>query len=551
MSRTAIYARKSTESDDRQVQSLDAQLHWALTRCAELGLRDPLVIKEAKSAKTPGRPEFERLMGLVQSGEVDTIVAWKADRLSRNARDAGTVLWALESRHIKRIVTSDREYTADADIAFVLGIELGLSAKYSKDLSKNVSRGIAEKLRRGEWSWKAPLGYKNVRENADHSMIAVDEEMAAYVRRMFALVASGNYSVGRLTKLARDDWKLRVPVGRSKTEKKPLGRSGIHNILKNVFYVGAMPVKGEVYQGSHEPLVSKGQFDLVQAALAGRRLTSERPQRQLFKLSALMTCGSCGRLMSGFVKTKPSGRQYVYYVCSKHLQGECSQPLVAEAKLSPELYRILSRITLSPAEYAAALEIARQVEAADMSALDRLIGQATAASSDAESRNARLLDLLLADKISQSEFDRKHRELEGARVEQTLSASTARLAHKEKFELLEAFLKSLVDAAEKFTHSTDAERRDFFHSLGFELTAKGEKVLVRCGKPASILMNRGERPRWWSLADRLGTALRAIQSKEQYPVPYPIQFSIHIGPPPSSTWKRRKPDRVQHRTRQD
>ena len=62
MSRTAIYARKSTESDDRQVQSLDAQLHWALTRCAELGLRDPLVIKEAKSAKTPGRPEFERLM---------------------------------------------------------------------------------------------------------------------------------------------------------------------------------------------------------------------------------------------------------------------------------------------------------------------------------------------------------------------------------------------------------------------------------------------------------------------------------------------------------
>jgi hypothetical protein len=39
MSRTAIYARKSTESDDRQVQSLDAQLHWALTRCAELGPR--------------------------------------------------------------------------------------------------------------------------------------------------------------------------------------------------------------------------------------------------------------------------------------------------------------------------------------------------------------------------------------------------------------------------------------------------------------------------------------------------------------------------------
>jgi DNA invertase Pin-like site-specific DNA recombinase len=533
MSRTAIYARKSTESDDRQVQSLDAQLHWALTRCAELGLRDPLIIKEAKSAKTPGRPEFERLMALVQSGEVDTIVTWKADRLSRNARDAGTVLWALESRHLKQIVTSDREYTADADIAFVLGIELGLSAKYSKDLSKNIRRGIAEKLRRGEWSWKAPLGYKNVRENTGRSTIAVDEEMAAYVRRMFALVASGNYSVGRLTKLARDDWKLRIP-GRSKTETKPVGRSGVHHILTNSFYVGAMSVKGEVHQGSHEPLVSKEQFDLVQAALSGRRVTSERPQRQLFKLSGLMTCGSCGRLMSGFKKTKPSGRQYVYYVCSKHLQGECPQPLVAEAKLYPELSRILSRITLSPAEYAAALEIARQVEAADTSALDQLIDQATVTTSDAESRTSRLLDLLLAEKISQPEFDRKRRELEAARVEQTLSASTARLAHKEKFELLGGFLKSLVDAAEKFKRTTDTERRYFLHSLGFELVAKGAKVLVRCGKPAAILMNRGERPLTCTLVDSIGTALRAIQSSE----PSPILFSIHLGPPPSATWKR-------------
>jgi hypothetical protein len=101
-------------------------------------------------------------------------------------------------------------------------------------------------------------------------------------------------------------------------------------------------------------------------------------------------------------------------------------------------------------------------------------------------------------------------------------------------------LKSLVDAAEKFTHSTDAERRDFFRSLGFELVAKGEKVLVRCGKPASILMNRGERPRWWALVDRLGTALRPIHSKAQYPIQSSLQYSIHIGPPPSSTWKRRR-----------
>ncbi|HYK01050.1 MAG TPA: recombinase family protein [Thermoanaerobaculia bacterium] len=537
MPRTAIYARKSTESDDRQVQSLDAQLHWALTRCADVGLGDPIIFKEAQSAKTPGRPEFNRLMELVDAGEVDTIVTWKADRLARNARDAGTVQWALESGRLKQIITSDRPYTRDADVELFLGLELSLSAKYSKDLSKNVQRGIAEKLRRGEWSWKAPLGYRNLRENADHSVIVVDEPMAAYVRRMYALAADGSYSIGRLADLARDDWKLRLPVGRSKTETKPLTRSGVHSILTNPFYYGAMIVKGEAYQGSHEPLVSKEQFDLVQDALAGRRLLADRPKRLRFKLSALMSCGHCGRRMSGFVKTKPSGKQYVYYVCSKHLQGACPQPLVAEAKLYPELYRILSRISLAPVEYEIASDLAGKVQLKQLEELERLTTGEAAESSDTETRISRLLDLLLAGQISESEFARKRRELQSARVEQSLSAATAQLAHKEKFELLGKFLEALVDAAERFNTGSEEQRRELFHILGFELVAKGEKVLVRCGKPAKLLMERGERPRWWALVDRLGTVLRAIQSKEQYP----IQFSIHIGPPPSSTWKRRKP----------
>jgi site-specific DNA recombinase len=535
----AIYARKSTESDDRQVQSLDAQLHWALTRCADLGFRDPLIFKEAQSAKTPGRPEFNRLMELVDAGEVDTIVTWKADRLARNARDAGTVQWALECGSLKQIITSDRPYTRDADVELFLGLELSLSAKYSKDLSKNVRRGISEKLRRGEWSWKAPLGYRNLRENADHSTIVVDEATAPHVRRLFALAASGDYSIGRLADVVQNEWKLQVPVGRSRTATKTLSRAGIHVILTNPFYYGSMVVQGEVYQGSHTPLVSKEQFDLVQKALAGRRLIGDQPKRRRFKLSSLMTCGNCGRLMSGFVKTKRSGKQYVYYVCSKHVQGACPQPLVPEAKLYPKLYRILSRIALSPTEYEIASDLARKVQLKELTELERLTASESATTSDADTRVSRLLDLLLAGQISESEFAQKRRELQSARVEVSLTAATAQLAHKEKFELLQGFLESLVDAAERFHTGSDEQRRDLFRLLGFELVAKGEKVSVRCGKPATLLMKRGERPDWWALVDRIGTDLRAIQSKEQYPIHDPIQFSIRIGPPASSTWKRK------------
>jgi hypothetical protein len=244
--------------------------------------------------------------------------------------------------------------------------------------------------------------------------------------------------------------------------------------------------------------------------------------------------------MSGLVKTKQSGKQYVYYVCSKHLQGKCPQPLVAEAKLYPKLYRILSRIALSRVEYEIASDLARKVQLKELTELEQLTASDAATASDTDTRVSRLLDLLLAGQISESEFARKRRELQSARVELSLTAATAELAQKEKFELLGRFLESLVDAAERFNTGSEEQRRDLFRLLGFELVARGEKVSVRCGNPAALLMKRGERPEWWALLDRIGTDLRAIQSKEQYPIQYPIQFSIHIGPPASSTWKRNR-----------
>jgi len=210
MPRVAIYARKSTESDDRQVLSLPAQLAWAREVCRAHGFGDPLLFQEARSAKTPGRPEFDQMMQLVAKGEVQIIVCWKADRLARNARDGGTVLYALETKHLAQIITADRTYNGVADDELVLAIELGLSSKYSKDLSRNVQRGLEEKWRRGEWTSHAPIGYKNVRENADHARVVLDPVLAPKVQELFRLAATGNYSVNDLTAIARDEWRVNL-----------------------------------------------------------------------------------------------------------------------------------------------------------------------------------------------------------------------------------------------------------------------------------------------------------------------------------------------------
>ena len=244
--RAAIYARKSTESDDRQCLSLSAQIEWAQQICARLGIEKPILFREARSAKTRGRPEFERLMNLVDTRRIDTIVCWKADRLARNAADAGVVLAALESGLLTQVITSDRSYSDEADSVLMLGIDFGFSAKYSKDLSKNVRRGMAEKWRRGEWSFFAPFGYKNVRLTADRAVVEVDQAAAPVVQGLFELAATGNYSLNRLAITLREEWHVTMRPNRCTKTTHGVPPSAINKILSNPFYVGLMRIKGTI-----------------------------------------------------------------------------------------------------------------------------------------------------------------------------------------------------------------------------------------------------------------------------------------------------------------
>jgi site-specific DNA recombinase len=538
MSRTVIYARKSTESDDRQAASIESQLHWAVKRCAELGLRDPLILTESQSAKIPGRPEFGRMVGLIEKGEVDTVVCWKADRLSRNARDGGTVLWLLESRKVTQIITSDRTYTADSDSLFMLALELGMSAKYSQDLSKNIRRGIEAKLRRGEWSFFAPLGYKNVRLTADRTTLAVDEEIAPYVQRLYELASTGSYSLSDLVRLTRDEWKLRIPQRRPNSTRRGISHTTVDHVLRNPFYYGKLVVKGEVYQGAHVPLVSKETFDLVQLAMKRRAKAAPRTKGNAYTLGGLLWCGLCGRRLSGYRKRKKNGQEYVYYVCSNKIRGKCSQPLVHESRVFHDLYRDLFRIAVRREDYEEASLVLGALRDRETQSMNEKRTRAEAALQTVEAQQKRLLNLLVDGVISRDDYDMKRRELEGRRAEEALTLATAGLAHGEKFDRAAAFLEALVDADKTFERATPEERQRLLRMYGFDFKAQGEKVLVHATKPAAAMMSRGEFQEWWRLWDAIIPFFSAEQSVEHTAIQSVEQDAEH---PPVPRPKKRSP----------
>ena len=303
-----LYCRKSTESEDRQVLSLDSQ-EQELRRIAERnGFSISKVFKESVSAKAPERrPLFDEMLSLIEKGKVQGILCWKLDRLARNPIDGGRIIWLLQGGVIKSIQTYEKEYLP-SDNVLLMYVDLGMANQYIRDLRQNVMRGNRAKLDKGGWPNMAPFGYTN--DKAARSII-VQPDTAPAVQMLFNLYASGQYNLREITK-AIYEHGFRTRGGKS------LSKSNIHKILQNPFYYGVMVKDGVHYRGNHEPLITKALYDEVQDVLNGTHRTKRKSHT--FPLRGFMTCEICGCLLTA---TLQKGT-YVYYYCT-NAKGGCDQ----------------------------------------------------------------------------------------------------------------------------------------------------------------------------------------------------------------------------------
>src|SRR5882724_12429796 len=160
MIRYFIYCRKSSEGEERQALSIDAQISEMTAIAHAHGLTIVGCLTESKSAKDPGRPVFTEMLRRIERGEANAILTWKLDRLARNFDDGGKIVGLLQRGVIQEIRTFEKSYLP-SDNVLMIAVELGMANQYIRDLSVNIRRGIREKVRRGIYFGKAPLGYYN------------------------------------------------------------------------------------------------------------------------------------------------------------------------------------------------------------------------------------------------------------------------------------------------------------------------------------------------------------------------------------------------------
>ena len=326
-----IYCRKSSEDEDRQMLSIDAQLSELNSIAAREGLTIVGTFTESKSAKGPGRKIFNDVLGRIEKGEANAVLAWKLDRLARNFDDGGKIIGLLQRGVIQEIRTFEKSYLP-GDNVLMIAVELGMANQYVRDLSMNIRRGIREKIRRGIWSGKAPLGYFN---HPQERTIEPAPEMFPKVKRCLEHFATGQQS---LTALQREMAAEGI-IG--KRSGKPLPLSSIGNILRNHFYYGVFFHKGELHQGTHAPMLSKQTFDDVQKALVAVGKPRKHRGDKGFVFLNFATCGSCGHCITGERHVKKSGLRFRYYRCThKNKRQQCAdRGFIREEKFEEEVRR--------------------------------------------------------------------------------------------------------------------------------------------------------------------------------------------------------------------
>ena len=406
-----LYARKSTDVEDKQVMSIEAQL----TELRALAARDDLEITEEfiekRSAKTPGRPVFEEMLNRIERGEAQGIVCWKIDRLSRNPMDSGRISWILQQSVIRKIVTHDRIYLPQ-DNVLVMSVEFGMANQYIRDLSVNVTRGLRHKARLGIYPSIAPLGYLN---DPRTKTIVVERKKSKVVRAAFELYAQNGSRLEDVANfLFQHGIKTGATRGWSKGGGKPLKRDQISFLLSNLFYYGHFKYSGEMYEGKHTPIVSKELFDKVQKVLALRSRAHHKAANEPQAYCGLLRCGECGCSITAEEKTKHQKNgnvhRYVYYRCTKK-RGACSSDYVRQEELDSQLSELLSKFVL-PKEWADELDRMADEDAANAA-------QTTAASvqemrakiAELDGKIARLTDLFVEQDIERDEYLSRKREL--------------------------------------------------------------------------------------------------------------------------------------------
>jgi len=346
--RYVLYSRKSTESEERQVLSIDSQVNEMLQLAERENLEIVEIRRESHSAKDSGkRPVFKELLEDIKRERFNGILTWAPDRLSRNAGDLGSLVDLMDQKLLLTIRTYGQTFSNSPNEKFLLMILCSQAKLENDNKSINVKRGLRTRCEMGLWPGPPPTGYLKEKSMDKKCEVYIDPERGPVIKKMFEKIAYEKCSGKKIYNWLRFELNFRSPYG-----KKHLSLGNLFRTFSNPFYYGEFeyPRKsGNWYKGRHEPIISKELFDQVQTQL--KRNTLRSRQDKEFAFTRIMTCGLCGSGISADEKHKQlrngSVRSHVYYACTRAKDKHCKCGYMPEDELVKQLQKLVDTVQLN------------------------------------------------------------------------------------------------------------------------------------------------------------------------------------------------------------
>ena len=301
-----LYTRVSTEDQAREGHSLDEQKERLEAMCKFKGYEIYKHYEDSGISAKKGvkRPAFDEMLEDMKTGKINTIVALKLDRVSRNVYDWENLMQFLEDNDGYIDCANDEINTTNANGKLVSRLLMSVSQNEIERTSERTKIGLAGAIKIGNIPHKAPLGYKR-----NGKKLVPDLTTKDVVIRIFDLYHNG-HSYKKISNLLNAEKVLNKTNWRDST---------IVNILQNEIYKGDF-VHGKrtkhptYYTDVVEPIISK---ELWEECQVQKKKNSRSYQRTLtYMFLQKLKCPKCKRILGGKATTKKNGNSYYYYYCN-------------------------------------------------------------------------------------------------------------------------------------------------------------------------------------------------------------------------------------------
>ena len=353
--RCAIYTRKSTDEGlEKEFNTLEAQRESGENYIGSQKHQGWVLVDKhyddgGYSGGNMKRPALQELFADIQAGQIDMIVVYKIDRLTRSLIDFSKMVDLFDKHNCSFVSVTQNFNTSDSMGRLTLNMLLSF-AQFEREIgSERVRDKQAASKKKGMWTGGViPFGYQTVNKKLE---IKPDEAEA--VRFMFEMYVK---------------YKSAMAVCKLLTESgyKSFRRDAVKRMLKNPLYMGKVRYKNELYDGQHPAIISPEMFAEVQT-IRETKSASERTclfqKNEVGLLRGLLICGCCHTPMTPassqtrgvrrFYYTSTKAKYYGYHQCANGavpvaLMDECVlkliMPLLKDIKI---LNGLINKISLN------------------------------------------------------------------------------------------------------------------------------------------------------------------------------------------------------------